>query len=342
MHSCSPMRAIIFEVGVSFPRPISFCAGLFMMASLLLSATSWGGEADRPGVDSVVTAGQRFVLSSAVMGEEREVLVHLPQSYMKSQQHYPVLFILDGSEHFLSASGIVDVLARADHIPELILVAIPNMGNRNDMSPPGPLDKEILKGSIGTGDKFLSFLVDELLPWLDARYRTQPYRILSGHSRGGLFNLYALLERPGAFQAHIAVSPAWWWDDRAVVRRAKSTLGSHSAGKRWLYISWGGREPEIRDSIHELVDWMREQEFASLQWKSRHYPDEDHGSTPLRTLQDGLRWVFSGWYLNVPNSKALERTELQRRIHDHFFALSQRYGYSIEPSAGARYRLLGE
>lgn len=51
---------------------------------------------------------------------------------------------------------------------------------------------------------------------------------LFGSSLGGLFTLYALLERPEAFNAYIAVSPAIWWD-RAILLRLETEVAPSRA-----------------------------------------------------------------------------------------------------------------
>jgi predicted alpha/beta superfamily hydrolase len=53
---------------------------------------------------------------------------------------------------------------------------------------------------------------------IDRTYRSRPYRVLVGHSLGGLFAVYALMTRPDVFQGYIAISPALWWDDQSLVK----------------------------------------------------------------------------------------------------------------------------
>lgn len=330
-------------VKMPFPYHRALRAGLLALAVLLLSVSA-GAAAGTGGVDRAVTVGQRLALPSAALGETREILVHLPRDYERSTRRYPVLFLLDGNDHFVYASGIVDFLARNGRAPELILVAVPTLHKRSrDLTMPLKLDREAIEAlepheKLGGADAFLRFLADELAPWLDARYRTQPYRILSGHSLGGLFNFYALLERPDAFQAHVAVSPSLWWDERAWVEQARARLAA-LPGRHWLYFSWGDDEPSIRDSSQALVDWMRMQTFTGLEWKWRYYPGDDHGTTPLRTLYDGLEWLYADWRLRLHEPESMEYADLQARIRDHHAMLSRRYGYPVAPSAEVRNEL---
>jgi predicted alpha/beta superfamily hydrolase len=62
----------------------------------------------------------------------------------------------------------------------------------------------------GGADSFLRFIREELLPEVDRKYRTAPFRILMGHSLGGLFALHAFSRSPGleTFRRHLAAVTA--------------------------------------------------------------------------------------------------------------------------------------
>jgi len=295
-----------------------------------------------------IVVGERWQVSSLALGQDREVLVRLPADYSRSRQHYPVLFVLDGNYHFVYTAGMLEFLARNARVPDMILVAVPTLQRRVlDLSPPFMPGVELTEKeqpfqapqlSTGGAPQFLRFLADELAPWVDARYRTQPYRILSGHSLGGLFSFYALMERPDAFQAHVAVSPSLWWNQNVWVEQARQRLGA-LPGRHWLYFSWGDDESWIRDSSQALVDWMRKQDLPGLSWKSRYYAGDDHGTTPLRTLYDGLEWLYAGWRLDLHEPEKMTYADLQQRIREHHDGLSQRYGYRVDPGPQVRKQL---
>jgi len=60
--------------------------------------------------------------------------------------------------------------------------------------------------------QFLGFIETELIPYIDKTYRTHPFRLLEGHSLGGLFTASTLLEKPEILQGFIIMSPAFWWN----------------------------------------------------------------------------------------------------------------------------------
>lgn len=135
---------------------------------------------------------------SATLNEERPYLVYTPPSYAdttNTPQHYPVLYLLDGDAHFHSVSGLVQILATGVNgtfvIPELIVVAIPNTNRTRDLTPTHAttaFDGTTTSAfdSSGGNGAFFRFLRTELIPRIDASYRTMPYRVLVGHSFGGI------------------------------------------------------------------------------------------------------------------------------------------------------------
>jgi predicted alpha/beta superfamily hydrolase len=191
-----------------------------------------------------VVIGERFTVHSEVLGEDRTLLVATPDGYeTAASARYPVLYLLDGDGHFHHATGVVDFLADNGRMPRVIVVAIPNPSQdarTRDLTPEHRAElafpdmrADSVFPTAGGADTFLRFLRDELAPLIDREYRTAPFRILVGHSFGALFNIHALLADPEAFQAHIAISPSLWWDERRLVEQADAffdDLASSVAG----------------------------------------------------------------------------------------------------------------
>ncbi len=156
----------------------------------------------------IVTIGTVDSVMSGVLKERRKVLIYTPPSYRDTTfapRRYPVLYLLDGDAHFHSVTGLIQILATGVNgtfvIPEMIVVAIPNTDRLRDLSPthvdngfdgkPSPAMK-----TSGGMPNFLSFIRGELIPHVDSAYRTAPYRVLVGHSLGGIAVVNALYTMP--------------------------------------------------------------------------------------------------------------------------------------------------
>jgi enterochelin esterase-like enzyme len=140
--------------------------------------------------DSIVL-GQRFELHSEATGEQRTYLVHRPPDCDISTARYPVIYVTDGNEHFRHVSATVDFLTAAGKIPPMLVVGIPNVVRGRDL----------LGYTRAAGpSRLLKFITHELALKIEHDYRTQPYRILTGWSDGGLFALRALFRAPTFFR----------------------------------------------------------------------------------------------------------------------------------------------
>jgi len=273
-----------------------------------------------------ITIGRNISVWSEILGESRPLQIHLPSSYDRSRDSYPVLYLLDGDRNFHHVTGIVEFLSESGRIPEMIVVAIPNTDRARDLTPPAP---GAAVGIGGAADVFLRYLTEELARWVETNYRTEPFRVLMGHSRGGLFAIYTLLNRPQAFTAYIAASPALWWNDRAIIKGARARLKEIPA-PRFLYVTAGHESRTITESVAELVRVLDEGAAAGLEWRYRVLEQDNHYTTPHATVYQGLESIFSGW--QVPESTILA-TGL-KGVEAHYATVSRKYGFQVRPPKG--------
>jgi len=294
-------------------------AALVSLAVFSLSGLLSSQEASEP---YVIGTTQR--LHSDVLGEDRKIIVHLPQAYDVDQQHYPVMYLLDGDAHFHHTTGMIQFLARQGYMPAMIVVAIPNTDRTRDLSPE-PSARLARRGTTAGGaDDFLRFLSDELMPWVERNYRTAPFRVLVGHSRGGLFATYALLERPEVFDGYISISPSLWWNDRALVKQAEATIERQPWAGRFLYMTMGNEGGGTLAAAEELAAVFEVSAPEGFDWQFHLMENETHGSIPHRSTYDALEWLFAEY--RIPNDMvALGIGGLEL----HYAVLSERY-YSQE------------
>ena len=151
---------------------------------------------------------------SDTLGEERTYWISLPASYSdkhKDYKRYPVLILLDGHIHFEAINGILNFMSgvrnRERQVPEMIVIGMMNVNRERDFTPDKIITKRI--NSTGGGNRFLAFLEKELIPKIDNQYRSMPYRLLFGHSLGGLITAHAYLQPNSIFNAFIAVDPSF-------------------------------------------------------------------------------------------------------------------------------------
>lgn len=294
-------------------------------------------------------APERIVVKSQVLGEERVVLVRTPAGYARGSERFPVLYMTDGDAHIQHTSGTVAFLSRNARMPEMIVVGITNTDRTRDLTPTRvehlPGNPNARFPTSGGADKFLKFIETELIPLVESKYRTQPYRALAGHSLGGLFAVHAMVARPELFNSYIAVSPSLQWDNFMMIERAKEFFKARKEYNRTLFTSLGNEPGDIGDAYGLFREVLQKQQVKGFVWEAAKYDDEDHGSVVLRSHYAGLRKVFDGWqFPRDPNTGAV--TGGLKGVEDHYRRLSERLGFPVlVPEAlmnQVGYQLLGQ
>ncbi len=302
----------------------------FLRAALLLIVFAIPAIGQEAQINGALTG---LKIQSKVMGEERVILVRTPQGYETNEVRYPVLYMTDGNAHIAHTSSTIDFLARNGRMSEMIVVGILNTDRTRDLTPthasmPQPNGDPIQFPTSGGADKFLKFIETEVIPMIEARYRTQPYRIFAGHSFGGLFAINAMLTRPDLFNAYIAVSPSLQWDNFIMVKRADEFFKARKEFNKTLFISLGNEPGDITEGFNQFKEVLTKNKVKGLDWDSQMMKDEDHGSVVLRSHYFGLRKIFDGWQL-ARNSETGAIVGTLQGVEDHYKKLSQKFGYQI-------------
>jgi len=246
-----------------------------------------GAKAQAQGTDIVI--GKSLPFSSKVLNRELTVLVSLPEGYDAGTANYAVLYDLNGFL-FSYDRGTVELLSRVLEIPNMIVVGVPPLENGYV---PTPFEdrKEILAGA----DLSIRFLKEELIPFVEKNYRTNAFRILYGHSVGGLFTMYTLFNVPSLFTAYIAGSPWFQTNDQYWLKNIEKMAKERTFDGKFLFMTVGKAEAELTiDTYQELEKWMNTNQLPGLTWKSA-WVEGDHGSMVGRNTYDGLTFIFSGW-----------------------------------------------
>ena len=293
--------------------------GRFLLIAALATAIAPRGAAAQDGPTPYVIGETQTIISN-VLGEERRVIVGLPQGYQAGSQRYPVMYLLDGDGHFHHTTGITQFLANQGRMPQMIVVAIPNTDRTRDLTPEPDAEWAERAPTAGGADNFLSFITDELMPWVNDNFRTADYSVLVGHSFGGLFATYALLTRPQVFDAYVSISPSLWWNDRALVEHARATVEQQPWSGRYLYMTIGNEGGDMLPAAAAFASVLKGSAPDGFAWQFVWMDNEDHGSIPHRTTYDALEWVFADF--RVPRDlTALGVAGLQQ----HFAMVSERY-----------------
>ena len=331
----------------------------FLIAGLILvSCQSPKDPAETSDTGSIVI-GQTDSLFSEILDETRNIWVHVPDAGMGGiygKTTYPVLYLLDGPGHFHAVSGLLHNLGENAIVPKMVVVGIPNTDRTRDLT---PTHVDVMFGdssfvrTSGGGDKFLEFMEKELIPYVEGKYPVTGYRTFVGHSFGGLASIYALFTRPELFNNYISIDPSLWWDDWVLVKKADAVLEGDELEGRALYIGVANtmeddmdiervREDTARSSDHirsilAFIEKLEDKPDLALEFGWEYYEDDDHGSVPLITEYDALRFLFPWYRLQGLTEFFVEDApddpeKLLKKLEEHYVNVSEHFGYKVPPS----------
>jgi uncharacterized protein len=324
--------------------------------------------------DNKIVIGKVDSVYSTILKEQRKVWVYTP--YMKAGtqnpgQRYPVVYLLDGDGHFESVAGMIQQLSQVNGntiVPEMIVVGIPNTDRTRDLTPTRivsdlPMMDSNFSKSTGGGENFTTFLEKELMPHIDSIYPTQPFRVLIGHSFGGLIVMNTITNHTKLFNAYIAIDPSMWYDKEQFLKTTQKKLAAQKYNGTSLYVGIANTMSEgmtleklkkdttadtrhIR-SIFAMDKFIKANTQNGLKYASKYYGDDDHGSVPLISEYDGLRFIFS-WFRFKFNNADFTSPDIGvvQRMKKHYQTVSKEFGFKLSPPEtminGLGYYMLGQ
>lgn len=232
--------------------------------------------------------GTKRVIHSAILNEDRNVYIFLPDGYSRSEESYPVLYMLYSmAPDFHFNTGVVAGLSRIRIIPKMITVAFDLGDGKRDLTPTPSADYGPTSGG---ADDLLQFIKDELIPFIEKNYRTAPQRLFWSHSIGGLFGVYALLKEPDVFHSVLVSSPWMVYDgsQKYILKNTESFLRKRNKQTNFLFICVGD-ERNLIPEIEAFLRILEKNKPEGLTWKYVKMPEENHMSILARSLIEALR-----------------------------------------------------
>ncbi len=267
------------------PAALLVLAVLAALAPYRLTAQA-GASAPLPSRD------ERFGIRSAVLREDREILVHLPEG-ARSGERFDVVYVLDGTSLLPLAAGIEEYRLSMQRPPKVIIVGITNPSARTrgrDMTSVRD-SSATWAPETGGADQFLRFIETEVIPMVEARYPVTRHRTIIGHSLSALFVLHTLGTRPTLFERYIAVSPAIPWAHEAIISYLTNKLPGITT-PAGLYISVGSEQNGYPEGIDHLEALLRRSALATLRWKVERWPQYDHIGVVPAAMHAGMLFFY--------------------------------------------------
>lgn len=230
-----------------------------------------------------------LALDSNINNTKYKLHIALPYGYEKSTEEYPTIYLLDSNSDFPLVTSISRRLQSEDDLKKFIIVGISYEKSawhhrRGDYTPSNAQNIE----NSGGAPNFANIIQQEVIPIIEQKFRVKGNsRTLLGHSLGGLFGTYLLVNDRNLFDNYIISSPSVWWDDYFVLKNDSSTFS-----KKAIFLTVGALEnPHMLESCNKLSAFI-DNKLTSSSKKVVVLGGENHASAKIRAYTDGLRWLF--------------------------------------------------
>jgi predicted alpha/beta superfamily hydrolase len=244
-------------------------------------------------------------VQSKVFNEVRKVKVSLPPEYNDyPSRKYIVAYLFDAQSDdlFNYIKATIDYLTAEGYIKPLILVGI-SSGNRQYEFTPKSETEQGLKyfQKSGGADLLALHVKDEVLPDIQKRFRCNSYNIGIGHSLGATFVTYCLIKYPEIFNATIAISPNFHYDNEQIVHKFDSLTNVEKLFNKFLYIAYGKDdtyEDRFKPGTQKMDSVLIKKKIAGLKWQVKSLDNDSHGTTAAEGIFKGLLALYRQFTLS--------------------------------------------
>ena len=242
-------------------------------------------------------------ITSKIMGKDYQLYISFPSGYsIKDTTKYPVLYVLDGGPSFPIFWSAREAMDLGNELEKVIIVGIGcgldlaswSANRMYDYTP----SKDTIKGRIQSGGaaKFLQCITSEIIPYVETNYKTTNDRGITGHSLGGLFTTYCLLNSTGVFSRYGINSPSLWWNNDELLNQADSLFIKN---KIWdispvkVFISVGQKEgPQMVPTMVKLSTRLEARAYKNVSLTWHIFQDETHLSVFPASLSKTLTVLY--------------------------------------------------
>ena len=244
---------------------------------------------------------------SKILSEKRVLNIYLPAGYQgDGSTRYPVIYLLDGSadEDFIHIAGLVQFLnfPWVNILPKSILVGIANVDRKRDFTFPTTIAEDKKESpTSGGSQKFISFIENELQPFIERNYKTNSSKTIIGQSLGGLLDTQILFEKPELFTNYIIVSPILWWNNESLLTTVSKFKNKDFIQRTSIYVAVGNEGKIMKGDAEKLISILQKNHQKNLLVHFRYFPGENHGAILHRAVYAAFE------YFNKDNESKIKK-----------------------------------
>lgn len=279
--------------------------------------------------DETTSETYTYMIDSKVYKKPRKISVYLPEAYFEdTTATLPVAYLFDGQyePYFLMTSSIMEYYSSSEECIPMIIVSIHTEDRWKEFIPGEASwsEKEKKKAGYGSADLLAKFIRLDVLPIIDANYRTEPFRVGIGHSLGGSFVMYEMFGDTSIFDAGIVASPNMVNNNDSLVKQGREYLSQHKSANSFMYATAGNvgsMEISFRQGLLRFDEIVKSENLEYFDWNMDTLNGDNHMTTFIKTLDKGLILLSNKYNISDENIKklgALSGAPLQNAIRTLF------------------------
>lgn len=219
------------------------------------------------------------------------VHVSLPPNY-KKENKYPMVLMTDGVWRLSDHPELRPLMVKGE-VEDVILVSV---GYPNSYDYRTIRERDLLKAP----DKYLHFLVDNLVPYLNEQYSIDNKRLtLTGHSYGGFWGFYALFNSDtigkNTFANYYIGSPSFQaqYNGQFIEDFEKQYYARKKELNCRVYVTVGDKEgTSFINPIDNFIDTLKKRNYSGLDLKYEIIKDFDHNTVFKPSIKNTLLMFY--------------------------------------------------
>ncbi|MDK1289838.1 alpha/beta hydrolase-fold protein [Pseudoalteromonas umbrosa] len=295
----------------------------------------------------------KFHFFSEILESRQKIDIYLPKDYDLGANNvrYPVIYTLDGWTLSELVGGVVRHLSQTASMPEAIVVSIdqnyvkgitPQLYSSDSGWAENPKEKAFWSDDNGA-DHYLSFLKDELIPFINERYRTNHFKTLVSMSPTASFAMHSLISQPELFNAHFMFAATdvigmGYTPEKTLIDSLVETLNKRPKHEGFLYVASSMREAKKHPAQHKNIEALTDalKTFKNFKVKAEHIENYGHYPMAVTGLLSALDLVFprakfdSSTILNHMRENP-ENGTVTQQLMQHYKVLSDYVGFEVRP-----------
>lgn len=262
----------------------------------------------------------QFVLNdtihSDILKSEQRIIVYLPPNYYEVNDEYPLQVLFGYHSRTKAVTSISEYLSLSSAI---------NSGRLHSI--PEAITVDVGRANL-YGDRFIEFVNNELIPFIEEKYAKCNYKTLIGHSSEATYSILCMLQENNPFNACIATAPAFP-DDFLESIDTSETKENFLKGKHRIYLSYSPNDKVVSVQNQEnVIKWLAQIKNENLIVNCSVKPEDNHHSILISSLPEALLFIYDDWAFFLPEENSGNAVE---QFLFHFQELSAKRGVEIKP-----------